>query len=126
MVEPQHPSPPPSPAPPGTPATSKSVEDSLPRTVRILKPNANVASNSIITSLYTWYTFPTIGVLELLYPWKKFANFYFLCVGFMQMIPSVSLTSGQPSSYMTLTFIIVVEMFFKGREDLERARGDRS
>ena len=125
MVEPQHPSPPPSPAPPGTPATSKSVEDSLPRTVRILKPNANVASNSIITSLYTWYTFPTIGVLELLYPWKKFANFYFLCVGMMQMVPSVSLTSGQPSSYMTLTFIILVEMFFKGREDLERARGDR-
>ena len=92
----------------------------LPRLVRILEPNPLTASNSIKTALYTWWSFPTIGVLELLYPWKKFANFYFLCVGMIQMVPSVSLTSGQPSSYMTLTFIILVEMFFKGREDLER------
>ena len=61
-----------------------------------------------------------IGVLELLYPWNKFANFYFFCVGLMQMWKAVSLTNGQPSSFMTLTFIVICEMFFKGKEDLER------
>mgnify|MGYP006879290460 CR=1 FL=1 len=33
-----------------------------------------------------------------------------------------SLTGGQPSSWLTLGFIMLVELFFKGREDLERHR----
>ena len=93
--------------------------------MHILGPNPMAPNNSITTALYTWYTFPTIGVIELLLPWKKFANFYFLCVGAMQMWKEVSLTQGQPSSYMTLTFICIVELFFKGRENAERVRGDR-
>jgi hypothetical protein len=65
-------------------------------------------------------------VLELLYPWSKFANFYFLCVGLMQMWKDVSLTNGQPSSFATLSFIILCEMFFKGKEEWQRFRGDRA
>ena len=49
--------------------------DNLTRTVTILERNPTAVGNSVRTSLYTWYTFPTIGVLELLYPWSKFANF---------------------------------------------------
>ena len=101
-------------------------EDGLSRIVHILQPNPTSPTNSIITALYTWYTFPTIGVIELLYPWKKFANFYFLCVGGMQMWKEVSLTEGQPSSYATLLFICCVELYFKGRENLARVRGDRT
>jgi magnesium-transporting ATPase (P-type) len=65
-------------------------------------------------------------VLETLYPWTKFANFYFFCVGLLQCWKAVSLTNGQPSSYSTLSFIILCEMFFKGKEDLRRHRGDRA
>ena len=97
--------------------------DNLTRELSILLPNPSAVGNTITTSLYTWYTFPTIGVLELLYPWNKFANFYFFIVGLMQMTPA-SLTRGQPSSWLTLTFIMLCEMFFKGREDLERHRAD--
>ena len=93
------------------------------RRVGILEPNPGAANNTITTSLYTWYTFPTVGVLELLYPWKKFANFYFFLVGLMQMTPA-SLTGGQPSTWATLTFIMVCELFFKAREDLQRHRAD--
>ena len=100
--------------------------DNLIRKVSILGENATAADNSITTTLYTWWSFPTIGLLELLYPWKKFANFYFLCVGIMQMWKDVSLTNGQPSSFMTLSFIVVCEMFFKGKEELQRFRGDRT
>lgn len=67
-----------------------------------------------------------IGLLEILYPWNKFANFYFLCVGLLQMWKEVSLTNGQPSSFATLSFIVLCEMFFKGREELQRFRGDRA
>ena len=72
---------------------AEAESETLPRAVRILGPNPTAASNSITTSMYTWYSFPTIGVLELLYPWKKFANFYFFCVGLMQMWPAVSVTN---------------------------------
>ena len=95
------------------------------RTVHILRSNPTASGNSITTSLYTWWSFPTIGVLELLYPWSKFANFYFFCVGLLQMWRSVSLTQGQPSSFATLFFICVVELFFKGKEDLARHRCNR-
>jgi hypothetical protein len=34
--------------------------DNLTRTVNILGPNPTAANNEIRTSLYTWYTFPTV------------------------------------------------------------------
>ena len=94
---------------PSTPARRGTQRDALIRTVSILEPNPSEMHNRIRTALYTWYTFLTIGVLELLYPWSKFANFYFFFVGLMQMSPA-SLTNGQPSSWATLTFIMMIEV----------------
>lgn len=37
-----------------------------------------------------------------------------------------SLTNNQPSSWLTLSFILIFELFFKGKEDLERHRADRA
>jgi hypothetical protein len=98
-------------------------KDNLLRTVNILRSNPGAVGNTITTALYTWYTFPTVGVLELIYPWNKFANFYFFLVGLMQMSPA-SLTNRQPSSWLTLTFICLCELYFKAKEDLARHRAD--
>ena len=98
-------------------------KDNLQRTVNILRSNPGAVGNTITTALYTWYTFPTVGVLELIYPWNKFANFYFFLVGLMQMSPA-SLTNRQPSSWLTLTFICLCELYFKAKEDLARHRAD--
>ena len=42
------------------PPASAAPSDMLPRDVQILRPNPTAASNSITTSMYTWYTFPTV------------------------------------------------------------------
>ena len=41
-------------------------KDNLLRTVNILRSNPGAVGNTITTALYTWYTFPTVGVLELI------------------------------------------------------------
>jgi phospholipid-transporting ATPase len=73
----------------------------LTRRVGILQKH-DAVSNIIITYKYNIATFLPITLYELLWPTKRFANFYFLCVGMMQMIPSISLTNGNPSTWLTL------------------------
>ena len=74
----------------------------LSRRVGILQHHTAV-SNVIITYKYNVFSFVPICLYELLHPMKRFANFYFFCVGVMQMIPSISLTQGTPSTWATLT-----------------------
>ena len=75
----------------------------LSRRVGILQHHAAV-SNVIVTYKYNVFSFVPICLYELLHPMKRFANFYFFCVGVMQMIPSISLTQGVPSTWATLTY----------------------
>mmetsp|Transcript_11735 Transcript_11735/g.26427 ORF Transcript_11735/g.26427 Transcript_11735/m.26427 type:complete len:1004 (+) Transcript_11735:1-3012(+) len=97
----------------------------LPRTVHILQPSVEAASNSITTSKYTPLNFVPFVLYELLHPFKRFANFYFLCVGAMQMVPAISLTEGVPSTWSVLILLIIVDAAFMLREDLARHRADK-
>ena len=96
----------------------------LTRTVELQGPNVGAANNVIITSKYTALSFCPVVLYELLHPMKRFANFYFLIVGFMQMVPAITLTNGTPSTWMVLIFLVLVDAFFMGREDLSRHRAD--
>lgn len=39
---------------------------------------------------------------------SKLANFYFLIIGFLQMVPEISLSNGQPTIYLPLIVVISV------------------
>ena len=69
---------------------ASTVDDILKREVAILKPNAGRCGNLIKTSRFNLLSFVPITLYELLHPWKRFANFYFLCVGAMQMVPVIT------------------------------------
>jgi len=81
-------------------------------------------TNVVITSKFTWLTFLPVNLYNLLHPKKRFANFYFLMVGVMQMIPWITLTNGYPTTWLTLFALIAVDIFVLMREDLERKRAD--
>ena len=100
------------------------MEAALTRRVGILQQNDST-SNVVTTHKYTVFTFVPVCLYGLLHPMKRFANFYFLCVGAMQMITEISLTQGNPSTWLTLIFLVLVDMFFLGREDITRHKADR-
>ena len=99
---------------------ASTVDDILKREVAILKPNAGRCGNLIKTSRFNLLSFVPITLYELLHPWKRFANFYFLCVGAMQMVPVITLTDGNPSTWMTLSFLVLVDMVVMAAEDMSR------
>ena len=101
---------------------ASTVDDILKREVAILKPNAGRCGNLIKTSRFNLLSFVPITLYELLHPWKRFANFYFLCVGAMQMVPVITLTDGNPSTWMTLSFLVLVDMVVMAAEDMSRHR----
>eukprot|EP00965_Chrysotila_dentata_P245607 6206657-Pleurochrysis_carterae.AAC.5 len=57
----------------------------LSRTVGVLRPN-DAPPNEIVSSHYTLLSFVPITLFNLLHPTKAFANFYFLCIGFLQLV----------------------------------------
>lgn len=50
------------------------------------------------------------------------ANFYFLCIGILQLIPSVSTTGGVPTTFVPLTFVYLVSLTREVVEELARRR----
>ena len=61
-----------------------------------------------------------------------FANFYFLVVGFLQMVPEISVTESKyfgdiyaAAVWQTLFIIIVVDLVLNGKEELQRHRSDK-
>ena len=64
-----------------------SVQELLTRPVSILAPNADGTSNAVTTSKYTLVSFVPVTLYNLLHPFQRFANFYFLCVGALQLWP---------------------------------------
>ena len=97
----------------------------LPITSSILQPNKR-RSNVVTTGKYSWWSFLPVTLYQLLHPAKRFANFYFLLVGGLQMVEAISLTNGQPSTWVTLTFLLLIDLVLMAKEDMARHRADRA
>ncbi len=79
-------------------------------------------SNTITSSRYTLWSFIP---RQLFSQFSKLANFYFLCVSILQMIPGLS-TTGQYTTIVPLVFFVVISMAKEGYDDLRRYRLDRA
>ena len=78
--------------------------------------------NSIRSSRYTaWNFLPR----QLFAQFSKLANFYFLCVSILQMIPGLS-TTGTYTTIVPLLFFVSVSMAKEGHDDLRRYRLDKA
>ena len=71
--------------------------------VSILRRNEGRAENAIITARYTILSFAPLTLYELLHPRRRFANFYFLVVGVMQIIPQITITNGLPQTVCSIS-----------------------
>ena len=78
--------------------------------------------NTITSRRYTLYNFiPRQFVAQF----SKLANFYFLCVSILQMIPDLS-TTGTYTTIVPLAFFVLLSMAKEGYDDLRRYRLDRA
>lgn len=83
------------------------------------RPHIN---NTIRSSKYTaWNFLPR----QLFAQFSKLANFYFLTVGTLQMIPGLS-TTGTYTTIVPLLFFVSISMAKEGYEDLRRYRLDKA
>ena len=78
--------------------------------------------NTITSSRYTLYNFVP---RQLFAQFSKLANFYFLCVSILQMIPGLS-TTGTYTTIVPLAFFVFVSIAKEGYDDLRRYRLDKS
>ena len=78
--------------------------------------------NKICSSRYTlWNFLPR----QLFAQFSKLANFYFLCVSILQMIPGLS-TTGNYTTIVPLTFFVIISMAKEGYDDLRRYKLDKA
>ncbi|RFU28847.1 hypothetical protein B7463_g7490, partial [Scytalidium lignicola] len=78
-------------------------------------------SNSIRSSRYTpWNFFPR----QLFFQFSKLANFYFLLVAILQMIPGLS-TTGTYTTIIPLMVFVGISMAKEGYDDLRRSKLDK-
>lgn len=78
-------------------------------------------SNTIRSSKYNaWNFLPR----QLFAQFSKLANFYFLCVSILQMIPGLS-TTGTYTTIVPLLFFVSLSMAKEGLEDFRRYRLDK-
>ena len=78
--------------------------------------------NTITSSRYTLYNFLP---RQLFAQFSKLANFYFLCVSILQMIPGLS-TTGTYTTIVPLAFFVAISMAKEGFDDLRRYRLDKA
>ena len=79
-------------------------------------------NNTITSSRYTLYNFLP---RQLFAQFSKLANFYFLCVSILQMIPGLS-TTGTYTTIVPLAFFVTISMAKEGYDDLRRYRLDKA
>ena len=77
--------------------------------------------NYVITSNYTWWNFLPKNLYE---QFCNLANIYFLIVGMLQAIPSITTTNGIPSMYETLSLIVLVSGVRAAVEDKAKHEAD--
>jgi len=78
-------------------------------------------NNGISTSKYNVVTFLPLNLLE---QFSKMANVYFLFIGFMQMVKSISITEGNPVILFPLVVVIFISMSKDVLEDKKRHDSD--
>ena len=79
------------------------------------KAGDGFTSNEIVTSKYTLSNFVPLNLVEQL---AKPLNAYFIVIMFMQMVPGVSMTDGEPTIVLALIPVIMVSMIIDFIEDL--------
>ena len=79
-------------------------------------------NNTITSSRYTLYNFLP---RQLFAQFSKLANFYFLCVSILQLIPGLS-TTGTYTTIVPLAFFVIISMAKEGYDDLRRYRLDKA
>jgi phospholipid-translocating ATPase len=78
--------------------------------------------NTIRSTRFTpWNFLPR----QLFAQFSKLANFYFLCVSILQMIPGLS-TTGQYTTFAPLMFFVSISMAKEGIDDLRRHKLDKA
>jgi phospholipid-translocating ATPase len=78
-------------------------------------------SNWIRSTRYSAWNFVP---RQLVAQFSKLANFYFLCVSILQMIPGLS-TTGQFTTIVPLMFFVTISIAKEGYDDLRRYRLDK-
>ena len=93
--------------------------EEVPIDERTKRPYIN---NTIRSSRYTlWNFLPR----QLYAQFSKLANFYFLCVSILQMIPGLS-TTGTYTTIVPLLFFVTLSMTKEGYDDLRRYKLDKA
>jgi len=111
--------------------TSKPVVPAVPekhisegnRSVRAFQDTCGATTNEINTSKYRWYNFVPLNLYE---QFHHLPNIYFLFIAFLQTIPSISITSGQPLLLIPLSFVLAVGAARDLFEDQKRKAADRA
>lgn len=86
------------------------------------RTNRDYVSNLITSSRYTrWNFLPK----QLVFQFGKIANFYFLTISILQMIPGLS-TTGNYTTIVPLLIFISISMGKEGYDDLRRHRLDKT
>jgi phospholipid-translocating ATPase len=86
------------------------------------RTNKPYTSNWIRSTRYNaWNFIPR----QLVAQFSKLANFYFLCVSILQMIPGLS-TTGQYTTIVPLLFFVSLSIAKEGYDDLRRYRLDKA
>ncbi|KAL8940183.1 MAG: hypothetical protein Q9211_002401 [Gyalolechia sp. 1 TL-2023] len=85
------------------------------------RTNREYVDNTIRSCKYTaWNFLPR----QLYAQFSKLANFYFLCVSILQMIPGLS-TTGTYTTIIPLAFFVALSMAKEGYDDIRRFKLDR-
>ena len=85
------------------------------------RTNKAYVDNTIISCRYTpWNFFPR----QLVAQFGKLANFYFLCISILQMMPGLS-TTGTYTTIIPLLIFVGISMAKEGYDDLKRHRLDK-
>ena len=92
-----------------------------PREIHSNDPRLDYMNNGISTSKYNVVTFLPLNLLE---QFSKMANVYFLFIGFMQMVKSISITEGNPVILFPLVVVIFISMSKDVLEDKKRHDSD--
>ncbi|KAL8944703.1 MAG: hypothetical protein Q9216_000271 [Gyalolechia sp. 2 TL-2023] len=86
------------------------------------RTNREYVDNTIRSCKYTaWNFLPR----QLYAQFSKLANFYFLCVSILQMIPGLS-TTGTYTTIIPLAFFVALSMAKEGYDDIRRFKLDRA
>ena len=93
-----------------------------PKPLQDERRNTEYIDNTIRSCRYTpWNFVPR----QLFAQFSKLANFYFLCVSILQMIPGLS-TTGTYTTIVPLLFFVTVSITKEGYDDLRRYRLDKA